>query len=449
MTRPGESGSPIAPGRGGLRFIYRALRGRNYKLYFAGQSVSVIGTWMTRIGINWLAWELSKSFLVLGVVGFAGQIPTLLLGAFAGVLIDSVSRRKLLVWTQVLSSLVSLMLAGLAIGHVIRVWQLVGLAVVQGLVDVVARACRQTFIVEMVQSREDLPNAIALNSSMVHMARLIGPSLGGLLIATAGAGYCFLADGVSYLAVIASLLAMRLPTDVPRGRQPHWLHRLGDGFRYALGFGPIRTLLILIGLSSMMTTALGTLVPAYADKVLSGGPMVLGWLYSASGVGALCGALYLASRATVHGLDRVIAAAAFVVGLAMIGFAWSQRLWLSLPLMACFGLSNMLMMASGNTVLQSIVDDDKRGRVMGLFTMAFFGMIPIGALTSGALAHRVGMSWTITGCGVGCLICSLWFAGRLANIRMQVRPMYEAKGLSPMTAPGLMSAGDGTSSRPG
>ncbi len=414
----------IEPPRG-LGAIYRALRSRNYRLFFMGQSVSAVGRFMTRTALAWLVWRLTGSKALLGVVAFAGSVPTLALGAFAGVLVDRVSRRGLLIVTQAIAMAVSFALAALTLTGLIQVWHIIALALTQGLLDVADRTARQTFVVEMLESREDLPNAIALNSSIVHMARFIGPALGGAVVAAVGEGICFLADGVSFLFVIVALVAMRLPAAGARSHRRNFLANLAEGFRYGLGRRPIRELLLVVALCSLGGSTMGVLMPAFAEDVLGGGANLFGWLQAASGLGALCGALYLAGRASARGLGKVIAVAGVAAGAAMIGFAWLRWLPASFLLVGVSGLSLMLIAAAGNTVLQTIVADDKRGRVMGLFAMAFFGMFPLGSLLGGMLAERFGAPATITGAGMLCLLAMAWFLVRLPTLRELLRPEGE------------------------
>lgn len=420
--------------------LARALKHRNYRLFFSGQSVSLIGTWLTRVATAWLVYRLTHSALVLGVVGFASQLPTFFLAPFAGVWVDRWNRHRVLVVTQALAAIQSALLAGLSLAGVITVRDIVILSVFQGLINAVDMPARQSFVVEMVEDRADLPNAIALNSSMFNGARLIGPSIAGVLIAWVGEGWCFLIDAVSYLAVIASLLAMRVTPRTRASRPGHVLHDLREGVRYVTGFVPIRSVLLLLGLVGLFGMPYTVLMPIVAAQVLHGGPHTLGFLMAAAGLGAFCGALFLASRRTVLGLGRIIAWAAGTFGLGLVAFSRSHVLWLSLPLLAITGMAMMVQMASSNTILQTIVDEDKRGRVMSFYAMAFFGTAPLGSLFAGSLASKIGAPDTILAGGVACLISAAVFHRHLPALRRAVRPVYERLGILPEIARGVDAA---------
>jgi MFS family permease len=440
-----EQGS--SRGAGLFRSLGRALAHRNYRLFFVGQGVSLIGTWMTRVATGWLVFRLSgsDSAFLLGLVGFAGQVPTFFLGPFAGVLVDRVDRHRLLIVTQVLSLIPSALLAVVAFAAVpgaSTVWQVVALSLFQGLINAFDMPTRQASLVEMVERPEDLGNAIALNSSLVNGARLVGPSVAGLLIAVAGEGWCFLLDAVSYLAVVAALLAMRV---TPRPRAPAHAplgERLREGFAYAFGFAPIRALLVLLALVSFMGMPYSVLMPIFAAEHLGGGPSTLGFLTGASGVGALVGALYLASRKTVLGLGRTIVLAACLFGAGLIGFALSRSLWVSLLFLLLTGFGMMVQMAASNTILQTIVAEDKRGRVMSFYSMAFQGVAPFGSLFAGLLAREAGAPATVVVGGVACLVGALVFARQLPRLRPLVRPIYVRLGILPEVAAGMQSAAE-------
>ncbi len=436
----GGEAAPAAPRGSTLRSIGRALRHRNYRLFFSGQSISLIGTWLTRIATSWLIYRLTGSALLLGVLGFAGQIPTFILSPVAGVLVDRWDRHRVLVVTQVLAMVQSGVLAALALGGVIQVWHVVALSVVQGITNAFDMPARQALVVEMVEDRADLPNAIALNSSMVNAARLLGPSIAGVLIAGVGEGYCFLIDSVSYIAVIASLLMMRLPRRIVAPPTSRVLADFQEGFRYAAESKAIRSVLLLLALVSLMGTPYTVLLPVIAREVLGGSASTLGLLTAASGLGALGGAVYLASRQTVLGLGRVIFLSTAVFGAGLVAFSRAHALWLSLPLMFLTGGGMMLQMASSNTILQTIVDEDKRGRVMSLFAMAFFGTVPFGSLIAGVLATRLGAETTILVGGVACFLASLVFLRQLPEIRRNVRPIYIRMGILPELTGGIDAA---------
>ena len=415
-----------------LSHAWRALRHRNFRLFFSGQSISLIGTWMTRVATGWLVYRLTGSALLLGWIGFAGQIPTFLLAPFAGVWVDRLNRRNVLLWTQVLAAVQSLLLAGLTLSNRITVWEILCLSAFQGLINAFDMPGRQAFMVQMVEDRQDLGNAIALNSSMVNMARLVGPSLAGLVIGAFGEGYCFLIDGLSYLAVIASLALMRIqPMPARSGAAASMLAQLKEGWAYVSGFAPVRTILLLFALVSLMGMPYIVLMPIFAAQVLHGGPHTLGLLMGATGVGALVSAVSLALRKTVLGLGRMIPIAAATFGAGLVLFGFSHVMWLSVSLMLLTGFGMMQGMAASNTIIQTVVPEDRRGRVMSYYTMAFVGMAPFGSLLAGFLAHNLGAQHTVIITGSVVVLGAIWFATRLPAIREQIRPIYQAMGILP------------------
>jgi MFS family permease len=415
----------------GSSHAWRALRHRNFRLFFGGQSISLIGTWMTRIATSWLVYRLTGSALLLGTVSFAGQIPTFLLAPFAGVWVDRLDRRKVLVWTQTLSMIESLALAALTLSHHITIDWVLALSIMQGLINAFDMPGRQAFMVQMVEDRRDLSNAIAINSSMVNMARLIGPSLAGMLIAVTSEGWCFLIDGISYIAVIVSLLMMRLHVPAVKRVAASTLTELKVGWTYVSEFLPVRTILMLFALVSLMGMPFVVLMPIFAAKVLHGGPHTLGFLMGAMGVGALVSALSLAARKSVRGLTGMIPLSAAVFGLGLIGFGLSRVFWLSMVMVLIAGMGMMQGMAVSNTIIQTIVSEDKRGRVMSYYTMAFVGMAPFGSLLAGASAHAVGAPWTVIVNGAVVLLGAAWFTTRLPSVRRHIRPIYREMGIIP------------------
>lgn len=422
------------------KFALRALKHRNYRLFFGGQTISLIGTWMTKVATSWLVYRLTGSAFLLGVTGFAGQIATFVLGPFAGVWVDRWDRHRTLLVTQVLSMLQSFALAALALKGVITIAEIIWLSVAQGLINAFDVPARQAFVVEMIEGREDLSNAIALNSSMVTAARLLGPSIAGVVIAWVGEGYCFLIDGVSYVAVIGSLLAMSIVRAAPVARQKDMFRDLGEGWKYVSQSVPIRSVLILLGLISLVGMPYIVLMPIFAGSILHGGAHTLGFLMGASGVGALISAILLAVRKSVRGLGRVIPISAALFGVGLIGFSLSRILWVSLLLMLVTGGGMMQQMAASNTILQTIVDDDKRGRVMSFYAMAFMGMAPFGSLLAGIAANHIGAPRTLLIGGVLCIAGATWFARKLPAIRDAVRPIYRRLGIIPGIAEGLEAA---------
>ena len=438
-----DESAKTVPGRSGMAFMFRALEHRNYKLFFSGQSVSMIGTWMTRIATSWLVYRLTGSALLLGVVGFAGQIPSFLLAPFAGVIVDRWNRHHLLVATQVLAMIQSLALAVLALTGYIQIWHVIALSIFQGLINAFDMPARQSFVVEMVEKREDLPNAIALNSSLVNAARLLGPSIAGVVIAAVGEGWCFFIDGVSYIAVIASLLAMKAaPTAIKAIKKANVLQQFREGWDYVYGFPPISKILLLLAFVSLVGMPYSVLMPIFATDVLHGGPHTLGFLMGASGVGALCGAVFLASRKSVVGLGRYIPRMAAVFGIGLIGFSISRLEWLSMILMVVTGLGFMVQMATSNTIIQTIVDEDKRGRVMSFYTMAFMGTAPFGSLLAGSLAAQIGAPNTLLIGGICCVLGAVWFQRALPRLRQFVRPIYIEKGILPEMQRGIFDTAE-------
>jgi len=410
----------------------RALRHRNFRLFFSGQSLSLIGTWMTRLATSWLVYRLTGSAFLLGVVTFASQIPTFLLGPVAGVWADRWERRRVLLVTQLLAALQSLALAGLTLSGRITIAEILVLSVFQGLINAFDMPARQSFLVRMVGGRADLGNAIALNSTMVNGARLLGPALAGLIIAAVGEGYCFLIDGVSYFAVIASLLAMNVEPEAMSRSGSTVFAQLKEGWTYVSSFAPIRTVLFLFAIVSFMGVPYTVLMPVFATRVLHGGPHTLGFLMGAAGIGAVVSALGLAARKSVRGLYRVIPAVAALLGAGLIAFSLSRNLWLSLALMAVTGFGMMQCAAASNTVIQTIVDDDKRGRVMSYYMMAFMGAGPLGSLLAGSLAPVIGAPGTVLLCGIGCIAGAAWFWAQLPKLRPVIRPIYERLGIVPV-----------------
>jgi len=411
-----------------------ALRSRNYQLFFAGQGISLIGSWMTQVATMWLVYQLTNSPLLLGIVGFTSQIPSLFLAPFGGVLVDRWNTRKILVITQVFAMIQSLALAVLALTGIINIWHIIFLSLFQGVINALDAPARQTFVPEMVERREDLASAIALNSSLVNGGRLIGPAIAGILIARIGASYCFLIDGISYIAVIAALLAMKLKPKKISPKIGNVRQRLKEGFIYTLNSPLIRSVLLLLALFSLMATPYMTLTPIFATQVLGGDAYTLGFLTSASGVGALIGGIYLSTRKSVLGLGKIIAFAPTLCGIGIIVFALSRTLWLSMLMLLIVGLGSILQVSSSNTVIQTIVEDDKRGRVMSLFTMALLGMFPFGNLFAGILAERIGAPNTLIIGGIFCILGSVIFARYLPKIRRATRSIYQQKGIIPADA---------------
>lgn len=394
-----------------------------------GQSVSLIGTWMTRIATSWLVYRLTGSAWLLGIVGFTGQIPTFLLAPFAGVWVDRLNKRSVLVWTQALAAVQSLILAALTLTHRVTIVDILALSIFQGLINAFDMPGRQSFLVEMVEDKRVLGNAIALNSSIVNLARLVGPSIAGLIISWKGEGWCFLIDGVSYLAVIVSLLLMQIKPSTQARTSEGMLAQLRDGWQYVAHFLPVRNLLLLFAVVSLMGMPYTVLMPIFASKVLHGGPHTLGFLMGAGGVGALVSAVLLALRRTVKGLLRMVPLSAALFGASLVAFGLSHYLWLSLLLMLLVGFGMMQGMAASNTIIQTLAPGDKRGRVMSYYTIAFVGMAPFGSLLAGGLAHVMSASWALVLTGSCCVVGALWFWRSIGAVRDAMRPIYRDLGL--------------------
>ena len=395
-----------------LKFLLRALRYRNYRLFFVGQGVSLIGTWMQIVTVSWLVYRLTGSPLLLGIVGFSSQIPTFILAPLAGVLADRFNRKRILIITQILSLLQALTLAFLSLFGIIRIWQVITLSIILGLINSFDIPTRQAFVADMIEKREDLGNAIALNSSLFNIARFIGPSLAGVIIATAGEGICFLLNGLSFMAVILALLAMRIKLPKALNQTAPIFREIKEGFRYVFGFVLIRYILLLLALVSLTGMSYAVLMPIVAREILKGGAHTYGFLMGATGLGALIGALYLASQKNACGMERIVLTATVTFGTALIAFSFSRVLWLSILLMMAVGFGMMVQMAASNTILQNITDDNKRGRVMSFFAMSFMGMAPFGSLLGGALANKIGAPYTIMLSGFSCILGVVFFAGK-------------------------------------
>lgn len=425
---------------GGLRSMVRAFRHRNFRLYFGGQSVSFIGTWVQQIALSWTIYELTRSSLLLGVVSFAGQLPLFIVTPFAGVLIDRWNRHRVLVVTQTLAMLQAFALALVVSTHLLSVWNLVALNVFAGCVMAIDLTARQTFIVDMVGSGHDLPNAIALNAFVINGGRMLGPAVAGLLLTIVSPAVCFFVNAVSYIPVIAALLAMQVRPHTPATAHSSPLRDFAEGLRYAWGFPPIRAVLLLVALVSLFGMPYAVLMPIFAAEVLHGGPHTLGLLMTAPGIGALIGTLYLASRKTILGAGVRVATGAAIFSAGLIAAGTIRSMTPALIAFGLVGLGMIVQLATSNTVLQTIVDDDKRGRVMSLYTMAFVGMAPFGSIGCGWTAQHMGVSITFLVAGVVCLGGAVLFATKIPVLRPMVLPIYARKGIAPEIATGLQSA---------
>jgi MFS family permease len=404
----------------------RALRHPNYRLFFSGQLVSLVGTWMQQVAEAWLVYRLTGSAAMLGVAGFASQIPVFFLATIGGTVADRFNRHRILVVTQTISMILPLVLATLVFTGRVHVWHVMALASTLGIVNAFDVPARQSFVVEMV-GKEDLVNAIALNSSIVNAARAIGPAVAGILVAAVGEGWCFLLNGLSYTAVITGLLLMRLPARLKTAHPKPALADLTHGFRFVRRTMPVRDLLLLVGLVSFAGLPYSTLMPIFAGEILHGGARGLGLLMAAAGAGSLAGALTLASRSSIRGLGRIVAASALVFGVALTAFAASRLFWLSALILPVVGMSMITQAASTNTLIQSMVPDAMRGRVMAIYAMMFMGMSPIGALVEGWIAERIGAPHTVMIGGAVCVAGAIVFNIRLPRLRVQARQLIDAQ----------------------
>jgi MFS family permease len=404
----------------GIKLILRAFKYRNYRLFFTGQGISLIGSWMQRIAMSWLVYRLTNSPFLLGLVGFTGQIPTLFLAPYAGVLADRLDRIRIITLMQFLALIQALVLSILVLTDRIEIWHIVSLSIFLGIVTAFDNPTRQAFVVEMVEDKNDLGNAIALNSFMFNSARLIGPSVAGILIAVVGEGICFLINAISYIAVLIALFAMKVKPKQKTASTKRIWEELKDGAAYAFGFAPIRNLLLLLSLVSLVGMPYTVLMPIFAKNILGGGPHTLGFLMAGVGCGAIGGAVFLASRKNAQGLEKIIPIASTIFGVGLITFSLSRMFLLSFILIAVSGFGMMVQNVSSNTLIQTIVDDDKRGRVMSFHSMAFMGTAPFGSLLAGSLASRIGAPNTLIIGGIACLLGAIAFASQLSKMRSRM-----------------------------
>jgi MFS family permease len=425
--------SPSPNSDRGWKFVVRALRARNYRLFFFGQGVSLIGTAMQQLAMQWLVWDLTHQTFLLGFVVFAAMMPTSALTPFAGVLLDRWNRHRVIVITQSLALLQALLLGLLMMGGWINkdnvTWIVILLSAWLGIINAFDMPARQAFVVEMVERREDLGNAIALNSSLFNGAQLVGPMMAAVIYAAVGGAWCFLLNAISYVAVIIALLAMRLPRWEPRPGRQRGLHELREGAQYAFGFGPIRAILLLVAFTSLVGMPFMVLMPAFASQVFHGGIQTLGFLRAATAVGALLAAGYLASRRNVLGLGRVIVVGTALFGASLVAFSFTGHLGVALVMMLGTGMGRMVQTASCNTILQTLVDDDKRGRVMSFYAWCFMGMAPFGSLLAGYLGHTIGAPVTVMISGAGCMLAAGVFLLSLPEIQRLSRPVYRQRGI--------------------
>ncbi len=424
-TPPAGTGMPARPGR--LPVTLRALRHRNFQLFFGGQIISLVGTWMQNIALAWLVYRLTGSSLLLGVVSFASQIPIFLLSPLGGTIADRYNRHRVVIATQAIMMILASILAALTLGKWLTVWEIIVLSSLLGVVNAFDIPARQSFLVEMV-GREDLMNAIALNSSMFNGARVVGPAVAGILVASIGEGWCFFANAVSFIAVIAGLLLMKI-TPRETGQHVPMIDHIVEGFQYVRRTLPVRDLLILIGIVSLVGMPYTVLMPIFADRILHGGAWGLGLLMGSTGVGALFGALYLASRTGVRGLGRVAAISSTGFGALLVVFAFSHNFIFSLIILVPTGFTMMTIMACANTLIQSMVPDQLRGRMMSLYSMMLMGMAPLGALFGGVVADWISAPWAVAIGGIACLGAARMFFVRLPLLRGEVEQLLAAQGM--------------------
>jgi len=424
-----DSQNPDKPRFGWLPVTLRALRHRNFQLFFSGQLISLVGTWMQTIAESWLVYRLTGSSLLLGAVGFSSQIPVFLVAPLGGIVADRYNRQRVVIGTQVCSMVLAGIYAALTLSGRIKIWEIFVLAALLGIVNAFDIPGRQAFLMDMV-GREDLMNAIALNSSMFNGARIIGPAIAGILVAKIGEGWCFFANSVSYIAVIAGLLMMQITRAAPRATDASPLAHIIEGFRFVRGTAPIRVILLLLGLVSFVAMPYVVLMPIFADRVLHSGARGLGILMGATGVGALLGALTLASRSGVRGLGRWVAYSCGGFGVFLVLFSFSHTFWLSTALLVPVGFCMMFQMSSSNTLIQAMSPDELRGRVMAVYSMMFMGMAPFGTLLAGALADRLGAPVTVAMGAVAAIGGAVIFGRNLPKIRTEARRLIIAQGIA-------------------
>ncbi len=428
---------------GRVRTILRAFRHRNYRLYFFGQAISITGTWMQSIALNWLVYRLTDSPFMLGLVGFVLYAPNFFLAPIAGVFADRASRFRMFFGTQALAMVQAATLATLVLTDSIQVWHLVLLSALQGIINSFDFPSRQSLVIQLVDDKNDLANAIALNSSMVNLARMLGPAFAGILIAAIGEGYCFLLNAVSYIAVLSCLAAMRLRPQEGNSKERQLWSGFVEGIRYVEKTTAIRTVLILLAFVSIVGMPYAAIMPVFARDVLHGDSQTLGFLMGMTGVGAITAAIFLASRRRVIGLERMLAAASVLLGSGLILLSLMRDFKLALPFMFVIGVGMISQIAVSNTLVQTLVDEDHRGRVISLYVACFVGMLPFGNLLTGSLASAVGAPMTLLISGILCLVASLVFVSQLRRWREAAYPILNARAdaaRTPAVAPAQPSA---------
>jgi MFS family permease len=407
----------------------RAFRSKSFRIFYAGQGLSLLGNWMQTVAMSWLVYRVTGSALLLGVTAGAQQLPILFLSPIAGVWADRVNRRHLLMLIQSLAFVQALALAVLTFAGVIRVPQLIALALFLGIITAFETPTRQAFLLELIEHREDLPNAIALQSLLFQSTRFVGPSVAGLVLAALGEAWCFLANALCYLAIIATYAVVGVKPRKLSYTGLEWWRELASGFTYAFGFTGTRRLLLLLMAVGFFTAPWSSLMPIFAAETFSGDSRTFGFLIGAVGLGAIAGTFALAARGSVRGLGRIVASTTVVAGVALAGFSLSRTLWLSLVFLAIFGAGLVVTAASINTILQTVAEEDKRARVISMYVMCFLGFAPMGNFTAGALAEAIGAHWALFGCGIIVVLAGGAFALGLKSWARAVRPVYLRQGI--------------------
>jgi MFS family permease len=408
--------------------LFRIFGNRKYALYFSGQLISQVGTWMQIVALSWFTYKLTNSPFLLAVVGASSQLPSLLVMPVAGVFVDRWNRHKLVVTTQILSMVQAGLLAYVTLTNQVQVWHLIALGLFAGVINAFDMPTRSAFVFDLVDRKEDLPNAIAMNSSLMNVTRMIGPALAGFVVAAVGAGYCFLLNALSYIAVIIALWFIKGDFNPKGVSQSGVFKDLFQGFEYLKRTGPVRALILMLGVFGMGGMAYSLLLPVFVQSI-GGNANTLGYLMAASAGGALCGTVLLARRSSILGLGKWVRASSFAFAAALLAFSFVHSFWPAVLTLMAIGFCMLIQMASVSTILQSIVDDDKRGRVMSFYSMAFLGSAPIGSLIGGALANHIGFHWTIFACGIYCLIVAASFHSQLPRLRSEGRPIYIQRGI--------------------
>lgn len=409
----------------------RAFRSRSFRIFFIGQGLSVLGTWMQTVATSWLVYRLTGSAFMLGLTAGALQLPVLFLAPIAGVWADRMDRQRLLIVVQSLAAVQGIVIAAIVFAGVVQIWHLIAISIFLGVINAIETPTRQAFLLELVASRADLPNAIALQSMLFNSARFIGPTIAGVILAFAGEALCFLLNGLSYIAVVIAYWVIRVPPRAIATAPAALWAEIAGGFRYAFGSLAMRRLIVLLAVLSFFTAPWQSLMPIYAGETFAGDSRTLGMLIGAVGLGGLAALAILAMRPNVRGLGKVIAACSVLAGVALTGFALSKLYWLSLVLLPLFGFGLITSVASSNTILQTIADDDKRGRIISIYVMTFLGIAPISNFIAGLVAEAIGAHWTIFACGVALTLFAGWFAANLPSWRASVRPIYIKQGIIP------------------